>query len=831
MRRIWIVAVMALTVLVTGPGTATARVPTIGPRVAELETLETDGTDLLNMHLSPQLFIPVDIGWWTNVTSADASEVAVTNPGTYTNGLGKVVGHYCVVAVNKPVFDAITNPNWQLEVITHELFHCYEIQLVHGDATAFNAMKNWVAEGLARWVDLTLFASDPIPLATVNLLQYFASSTTTLFARKYDAAGFWGHLQDITGNVWARIPDIVRAAGTGSDSAPLSAAVAGVAAEEFYDTWGSSAANIPAGGSPWTAASPLPPDVPYTAPVRVETPSSPLASIAVPLHSYSTDQLKVGLPAAPPGDIETVKIELNGAYGRFGVASNYTTSEISSKTFCGGGSMCVPPTPPAPACGGAPPPPPTPPPGLTPLPSDPVLGVAAADKSATVELVYTPIPSDPGGTGTCPGGSGNGSGYGTGGSTANSGGDPHLVDFHGIMFDFQAVGQYTLLQSTTDDLQIQERQQQIPHTTVAVNTEVAVRDGNATVEVDATGISSVTGYVNGRREGAGRHSLSGGGTFTLSNDGATVRWSDGTVAAIDNTPTGPGFSHLVASLAVQITIAADRDGHLTGLLGNAGVPVDSEFASRDGTAYPAADIVGDDTSTLFGAFGASWRVTSTHASLFRSTSPADLHAYTLSTGGLFAELLKFLEGAIGKYEQAAKACGKHQFADARALEACELDVVETGDAGFAQADQGLDQAGARDIAASGPPPGGFSSTTPGGLGLPAERTSSSGNFFTLDAYDAPTPSDPVANFYVQVCTSASTPADTAIDPALFTVTLASGGSVAETPLGANAPALTFMPLKPLQCVEGWLAFPVPAGATVSSLRYTFNGTISWAPIG
>lgn len=114
------------------------------------------------------------------------------------------------------------------------------------------------------------------------------------------------------------------------------------------------------------------------------------------------------------------------------------------------------------------------------------------------------------------------------------------------------------------------------------------------------------------------------------------------------------------------------------------------------------------------------------------------------------------------------------------------------------------------------------------LKLPAERTSPTGNYFTLEAYVAPTSAKPVAEFEMKVCTSAHTPANTAIDPALFTLNLAHGGFAGESMSSAKSPILELKPLKPLQCTEGWLGFAVPKGKAVSKLEYDYNGTISWA---
>jgi hypothetical protein len=113
------------------------------------------------------------------------------------------------------------------------------------------------------------------------------------------------------------------------------------------------------------------------------------------------------------------------------------------------------------------------------------------------------------------------------------------------------------------------------------------------------------------------------------------------------------------------------------------------------------------------------------------------------------------------------------------------------------------------------------------LKLPAERTSPTGNFFTLEAYVAPSASKPVASFQVKVCTSAHTPAGTAIQPAFFTLSLTHGGTLTESTSAAKSPALVLTPLKPKQCAEGWLGFSVPKGKTVAKLEYEYNGMISW----
>jgi hypothetical protein len=63
------------------------------------------------------------------------------------------------------------------------------------------------------------------------------------------------------------------------------------------------------------------------------------------------------------------------------------------------------------------------------------------------------------------------------------------------MYPFQAAGEFTLLKSTQDNLQIQARQQPIPGSlTVAENTAIAMRVGSATVEVNSVHGTAIAVY-------------------------------------------------------------------------------------------------------------------------------------------------------------------------------------------------------------------------------------------------------------------------------------------------------------------------------------------------
>ena len=72
------------------------------------------------------------------------------------------------------------------------------------------------------------------------------------------------------------------------------------------------------------------------------------------------------------------------------------------------------------------------------------------------------------------------------GASAGTYGDPHQMTFSRAEYDFQAVGEFTLVKSTTDDLEIQVRQAPFPGAgSIAVDTATAMRVDGTLVELAA----------------------------------------------------------------------------------------------------------------------------------------------------------------------------------------------------------------------------------------------------------------------------------------------------------------------------------------------------------
>jgi len=698
-----------------------------------LQKLAEEQAEKLAGHLGP-LSLHLVAGY-----ASDPSEVK----NLTTTTLGKENGHFtlngpiCQIAANHSWWDARTHYEME-EVLVHEDFHCYEHQIapdawsvvhhslkeevirgIHKGELGDEGQKeeaDWIIEGLARWVDLTLYpASGEEGLK--NLTEYYETPKKPLFTRSYDAVGFWAHLQDISGDLWQRIPDILRAGVNFANQKAADAAL-GSDEETVLSSWGSSAFDLPAGEVPkWLMSSPLggrywPEHGPPPAHQTVD------GTYGVALAPYTTAQLEI----EPRADKPLIRIHFDpDAYGSFGVGQNYSGHELEGKTFCAP-DECKSPATECPSGDTSKVPP------LTPLPDQPYLGVAAGKDSSTVQITYT----SPRGSGECeppapPPGSSSGSG-----ATASSFGDPHLTAFGGFGLEFQAAGEFTLLKSTNHhDLEVQARQQPEFDDYFTVDTAVAMRVGGAIVEVDRPvgSFGPPTVLVNHHLTHAAHLKLRGGGSFErIDLEGASaggldshgrklpgvrVRWPDGTYVEVPENAVG---------ISLLMKVAPARQGHLGGLLGDAGVRGIDEFHGREGRPFSPTLLEGNEAA-LDRKYGTSWRIKQ-RESLFTYASHKNTGSYTILD---FPKKL-FSDGTVplAKALHAEALCRKAGSTNLRLLADCEYDILATGNDGYAEADgivQTVSEAG---------PPAASNTPAPAGGGSPPGVT------------PAPAPSPPPA---------------------------------------------------------------------------------------
>ncbi len=704
-RGRWVLALVVTTLAAFAPPASASDIVEVNP---PLQKLAEEQLPRLASHLGPLSKLHLVAGYASDPAGTPRADT-ITLSGE--NGHFTLDGPACQIAVNHAWWDTRTRYEME-EVLVHEDFHCYEHQIapamsrVVGDDGSAKNEGDWIIEGLAKWVDLTFFplvgeGSAEEGLKSVS--EYFRTPSKSLFARSYDAVGFWGHLQDVSGDLWSRIPAILRAGTDERNQSAADAALPGAEEEDFLSSWGSSAFDLPGGEIPtWLPQSPL--GSRYWPPGGPPAPTTIDGSGGVTLAPYSTAQLKI----VPRADKPLIQISLDpGAYGRFGVSENYTGKALTEKTFCAG-EECHSPAAECPSGTVSKLPP------LTPLPEEPDLGVAAGRFSSSVQIHYFSAQY----SGLCeepPAPPGGGSGGG-GGSTASSFGDPHLIGFGGDEFEFQAAGEFTMLQSTNShNLEIQARQQP-EFGSFSVDTAVAVRDGRAVVEVDRPGDSSISVLINHRLTHSSHVKLAGGGVVervALRNagfggstrfPGVKIRWSDGTYIEIPENFIG---------ISLLVRVAPDRHDHLTGLLGDAGAPAATRFRGREGKAYPPLTLEQDENA-VYRKYGASWRI-SQHESLFTYPRHKNTHSYTLPN----FPSKHYSDGqvALAKALHAEALCREAGSTNLALLQACEYDVLLTGKSGYARGDalvQSVSEPGppARAPVASGP-------TTPPSAGAPA----------------------------------------------------------------------------------------------------------------
>ncbi|MFJ8688764.1 VWD domain-containing protein [Micromonospora wenchangensis] len=298
-----------------------------------------------------------------------------------------------------------------------------------------------------------------------------------------------------------------------------------------------------------------------------------------------------------------------------------------------------------------------------------------------------------------------------GGDCGGTNGDPHLVTFDRHYYDFQAVGEFVLVASTSGDpLAVQVRQTPMGDSrTVSVNSAVAfdigahratltLVDGRTEVRVDGTARDVPTGGT----------ALSGGGRLTRRDsdtgaaDGYDLRWPDGSAAAVD--PIGPyGYR-------VLVKLAPGRAGKVHGLLGDFdGDPADDVTAPTGAALRQPVPF-----EQLYPAYADAWRVTG-DTSLFSYADGQDTGSFTDREFPDRAVTVDDLDPA--RRARAEQVCRWAGITDARQLAECVFDVGVTGRPEFAVSGVGTERVAPSAAAPIAATPLAAGSLTPGGAAL------------------------------------------------------------------------------------------------------------------
>jgi VCBS repeat-containing protein len=185
--------------------------------------------------------------------------------------------------------------------------------------------------------------------------------------------------------------------------------------------------------------------------------------------------------------------------------------------------------------------------------------------------------------------------------TAYIWGDPHLVTYDGLSYDFQGYGEFVLTKATTGaPFEVQVRTSPwYEGAQVTIVEAVAAKIGDHTIMLDTAGALLV--------DGAARTVVRGGDPLNLSGNVALFHLADGEYVFVDKTSgdqvrvVGVGGSYL----NVKVGLSDDRVGDMQGVLGDANGSTANDLQLADGT------VLGQplDFFDLYGDYADAWRVT------------------------------------------------------------------------------------------------------------------------------------------------------------------------------------------------------------------------------
>ncbi|GAB3776673.1 hypothetical protein GCM10028818_22740 [Spirosoma horti] len=246
--------------------------------------------------------------------------------------------------------------------------------------------------------------------------------------------------------------------------------------------------------------------------------------------------------------------------------------------------------------------------------------------------------------------------------TSVSTGDPHLITFDRFRYDFMAAGEFTALQSISDNFKIQVRQEPSGSSkTVSINTGLAIQTGQNTICFLPPNRLYIDTQL--KTDSYSTTALSNGGSVSkLSNGYYYIRTSTGD--KIEIRPYG-------GTLDYYITPNNNRRAKLKGLLGN--------FDGNKGNelSKPTGEIIPSNFLSVYPDYANSWRINK-NESLFIYDTNKNSDSYTISD---FPQTPVIIDQSARI--NAEQICRQKGVTDPSLLQACIIDVASTGDAQYA----------------------------------------------------------------------------------------------------------------------------------------------------
>ena len=117
--------------------------------------------------------------------------------------------------------------------MAHEVFHCFQFERLPNHGGGAGKLNPWIIEGQAEWAGEDV--AGPGPDGRAWWTNYLTSPRRSLFARAYDAVGFYEHLAEIGISPWSVFDAMLANVNDSSNAFKA----AGAAADNYLDTWAS----------------------------------------------------------------------------------------------------------------------------------------------------------------------------------------------------------------------------------------------------------------------------------------------------------------------------------------------------------------------------------------------------------------------------------------------------------------------------------------------------------------------------------------------------------------------------------------------------------------
>lgn len=249
---------------------------------------------------------------------------------------------------------------------------------------------------------------------------------------------------------------------------------------------------------------------------------------------------------------------------------------------------------------------------------------------------------------------------------ADSNGDPHLLTFDGLRYDFQAAGEFIAARDADGSFVVHVRQQPWGDSrSVSVNTAAAFKLGNDVVEVRSG--KTMAMLVNGKAVAQANAKLPGGGSIEIESGVIVLHWPGQSVAYVRSVGS--------YGIALSLDPAEEFAGKLSGLFGNAdGDP------QNDLVLQGKKTVIEPVFEQLYPAYADSWRVGG-DSSLFTYENGQTTATFTDRTMPEKPVLPAQLPG----FAAAERYCKSLGITDPTVIANCAFDLAITGQPAFAKA--------------------------------------------------------------------------------------------------------------------------------------------------